>query len=754
MSASDGTDCESGHPSPGEPDTTQADLRQRLLALVAASGSLLGSPRLQDVLPATLRLAGTLVAADAYAVWRLDAREERWAIASASGLSEQFTSEVLTFHGDQPLAVSSPEPIVAEDVMTRPTLQERREAYAREGLRSMLAIPLLINDRATGTLVFYYRAPHRFSTVEIETARALGNLAAAAIRTAELYEQQQYLLEQAAFLSRAAEALAASVDYQQTLRTLATLAVPRIADWCAIDIATDDPATERLAVAHVDPAKVEMAVEYQKRYPSDPHSPYSAAHVIRTARPVLLHVTDDMLLASARGEEHLAALRALDISSVMIVPLRTRHEVLGAITFVSSSSRRRYREADLQFAETVADRAAIAVENARAHDALQRANRLKDEFLATLSHELRTPLNAVMGYTRMLRQGAVEADRRHRALETVERNAAALAQIVEDVLDISRIVAGKLRLAVEPLQLTGVLEDAVATVLPAAEAKGITVRLDGEPDGAAFIWGDADRLQQVFWNLISNAVKFTASGGSVSVTIERGGPDVHVAVKDTGRGISPAFLPFIFDRFRQGDPRSAREGGGLGLGLSIARNIVEMHGGTIVAESEGEYRGATFRVTLPAARASDQMAPIPLLRPAGRELTTALADLSGLSVLLVDDEADARELMRAALESAGATVTDTASAGEAWDALSRQPYHVLLSDIGMPGVDGIELIRRVREATTPELRAMPAAAVTAFARSDDRVRALRAGYQRHVSKPIDPVELTAIVAWLGRQQVS
>jgi signal transduction histidine kinase/ActR/RegA family two-component response regulator len=736
----------------GEParhEAVQSDLPQRLLALVAASGSLLGSPRVQDVLPATLRLAGDLVAADAHAVWRYDLEQKSWAIASALGVSESFTAEILPSHGTASTA-SSFDPIVAEDVMSMPMLDARRHAYRREGIRSMLAIPLPIDGAGTGSLVFYYRTPHRFSTDEIDTARALGNLAAAAIRTAELYDEQRRLQEQASFLSRAGQALASSLDYSETLKTLASLAVPDIADWCAIDVVHDEGRLDRLAVAHADPARVELAIAFHARYPPDRDDAFGVPHVVRTGKPVLAHVTDDMLVAGARDPDHLAALRALGIASYMMVPLRTRHGVIGVITFVAADSGRRFRDADLRFASTVADRAAIAVENARAYHEAQRANRLKDEFLATLSHELRTPLNAILGYTRMLRQGVVADERRGRALETVERNATSLAQIVEDVLDVSRIVAGKLRLAFQPVYLPTVLDDAIATLLPVAEAKGVRLQADIEAHGE-HISGDADRLQQVLWNVLANAVKFTPPGGKVDVRLRRLASVIEIAVTDTGRGIPQDFLPYVFDRFRQADTRAAREHGGLGLGLSIARHIVEMHGGTIGAESAGDGQGASFRMALPIADAGQRPLQSTLFPIAAHAAARAPVKLDGLRVLVVDDDPAALELIRASLEDAGALVTTCSTAAKAEEQLAREKPDVLLSDLAMPGMDGFELIGRIRASKDRALRALPAAAVSAYVRSEDREKALEAGFHRHLPKPVDPADLIAAVAALGRK---
>jgi signal transduction histidine kinase len=580
-----------------------SDLQQRLITLLARTGELFGSPTLEDVLPGILRLAVETFAADGYGVWRLDRAHRRWAMASHAGVSEEFTSSIVP-RPDGTAAKAPSDPIAAEDVMSLPMLALRRDAYAREGIRSMLAIPLTTDEPGTATLVFYYRERQRFASEQIEIARALGHLAGAALRTAELYSAQLRRETEAQFLARAGQVLAASLDYHETLKAVAQLAVPQIADWCAVDVLDASGLIEQLAVAHADPARVAYAREFLRKYPADPRAPVGLHQVLRTGESHLLpELTPAMIERGARSPQHRADIEALRITSYMIVPLRTREGIAGAMTFVSAESRRHFTRADLRFAETVADRAGVAIENARAYDEARRANRLKDDFLATLSHELRTPLNAIAGYARMLRTDAVPDDRRAHAVEVIERNSGLLAQIVEDILDVSSIISGKLQLKLGPVDLNQLLADAVATVAPAAEGRRVGLYLHDGPAGMR-LHADGDRLRQVIGNLLANAVKFTPSGGRVDVSAEAVDGGVEIAVADTGRGIPSAFLPFIFDRFRQADSRFTREHGGLGLGLSIARNLVEMHGGTIEASSDGDGHGATFRVRLPmAARA-------------------------------------------------------------------------------------------------------------------------------------------------------
>jgi PAS domain S-box-containing protein len=381
------------------------------------------------------------------------------------------------------------------------------------------------------------------------------------------------------------------------------------------------------------------------------------------------------------------------------------------------------------------------------------ANRLKDDFLATLSHELRTPLNAILGYTRMLRGGVFDDARRAHALEVVERNALTLTQMVEDVLDVSRIVAGKIRLNVQALDVARALEEAIATVKPAADARGVTVQsvLDS---GAGPVAGDPERLQQVFWNLLSNAVKFTPRDGRVQVRLARADSQIEIVVSDTGVGIPAEFLPHVFERFRQADSRFAREYGGLGLGLAIARELVHLHGGTIHVASEGQGQGATLRVTLPLmiVPAEPEVAmPRPAAAHHAAPGIAGDASLDGVRVLVVDDDRDATDLMHEVLEAAGATVITAQSAPEALSRLGHERVHVLLSDVGMPEMDGLELIARVRASADAAVKDVPAAALTAYARSEDRVRALKSGFQMHLAKPIEPAELVAAVIALARR---
>ena len=808
-------------------------------------------------------------------------------------------------------------------------------------------------------------------------------------QTARLEAERQE--RKSAFLAEASTVLASSLDYETTLASVAKLAVPYIADWCAINILGEDQVIRCVALTHSDPSKEELGQELNRRYPEDPNSSRGLSWVLRTGQSAIrAEITDPDLVAAAQDAEHLQILRELGLKSYIIVPLVARGRILGAITFVTAESGRQYSPADLPLVEDLARRAALAVDNARlyretqeakqvaeetaernaslqavtaalsealtpaqvaevvvnqglaaldacagfialmtdhnqtlevvralgypqeildtgslypltasipltdavrsgkplliesrevwtqayphlttnhdhnawadmplivegrtlggmgfsfpkartfskddcafiqalaqqcaqaieraraytaerqaraesevARKAAEAANRTKDEFLATLSHELRTPLNAMLGWTQLLQTRKFDEAKMARALETIDRNTKSLAALIEDILDVSRIMTGKLHISACACELVSVIEAAIEAVRPAAEAK--TIQIDFFLDSSAGpVWGDATRLQQVVWNLLSNAIKFTPKGGQVEVRLERvnrladsqglkvenlniegDAPNATTAsltltpsnqpsnlqpstsyaqiqVSDTGKGIAPDFLPYVFERFRQENSSSTRSYGGLGLGLAIVRSLVELHGGTVQASSQGEGLGATFTVQLPlfererrvrrgqrrevrGERKESEGFPLPV--------APSPLPLSGLRMLIVDDEADARELLATILEHSGAQVMAAASASEAFDLLSKSRADVLVSDIGMPKVDGYALIRQVRELEAQGREYTPAVALTAYASQSDRKLALEAGFQVHLPKPFEPDELINVVAKLAR----
>ncbi|RYX80822.1 PAS domain S-box protein [bacterium] len=393
----------------------------------------------------------------------------------------------------------------------------------------------------------------------------------------------------------------------------------------------------------------------------------------------------------------------------------------------------------------------------QAHQQAEQANRIKDQFLGTLSHELRTPLNAILGWANILRLHEMDRETQQQGLETIERNARAQAQLIEDLLDVSRILTGKMRLELHPVELSQLVNEAVSNVMPSAQTKGIRLGTDIDYS-VGLISGDPDRLGQVLWNLLSNAIKFTPRGGRIRVTVERIDSSVEVRVSDNGQGMAPEFLPYVFERFRQADASSTRAHGGLGIGLALVRHLTEAHGGTVRAESLGEGEGSTFSLCFPLVAmrpeaAEKANAPIAIDSGLMAARDVKLPPLSGLRILVADDEADTQILLRVVLTQRGASVEVAGDARTAFAHIQQslaaaQPFDVMVSDVGMPGEDGYSLIRRVRTLEAENGGFLPAIALTAYASHKDRVEALMAGFQMHVAKPVDALELVASIASL------
>jgi signal transduction histidine kinase len=487
-------------------------------------------------------------------------------------------------------------------------------------------------------------------------------------------------------------------------------------------------AARAIAIAHVDDRRTYQVISPASRDTDEEADVTLAALVCRTNRPsrTVREIETRLGLGSGAGTE------------------RTRHHALG-VPLVARDGRNLgvlqvgdkpgggFTQEEEDLLVQLAQMTAIAIENALFAE-LRETNRLKDEFLATVSHELRTPLSALRSWVWMLRRGSLDAEGTARAIDAIERNVLAQTRIVDDLLDVSRIVTGKLQLRAGPVELRDVVDAAVDAIVPAATAKGIEL-LRGADAEAAPVLGDADRLQQVVWNLLSNAIKFTPAGGRVEVQLERGAHEVAVRVTDTGKGIPPAFLPHVFERFRQADASTTRTTAGLGLGLAIVRHLIELHGGRVEAHSGGEGQGATFTVVLPLFRTVPDV-------PAPAVAEPQPASVAGLVVLLVEDDADTREGLALVLSGAGAAVMSAASATEALASLGAATADVIVCDIGLPGEDGYALLHAVRERG----QHVPAVALTAYARECDRARALAAGFCEHVAKPTSPADLLAAVA--------
>ncbi len=452
------------------------------------------------------------------------------------------------------------------------------------------------------------------------------------------------------------------------------------------------------------------------------------ARVLRLGTVVGL--ANSTLLIAADGNE-----RPIDDSGAPI--LGNDGKIRGVVLVFRDVSERRRIEAERRTA--VVERERLFESERAARSEAEQANRSKDEFVAMVSHELRTPLNAIQGWTQIVKNNSGDAETVRRGMEVIERNTRSQTQLISDLLDMSRIISGKLLLDVRDVDLIAIINAAIETTRPAADARGIAITSSFDPSVAATT-GDPTRLQQCIWNLLSNAIKFTPQGGRVMVSLQRGDSHIEITVTDTGIGIHADFLPFVFERFRQAETGTSKRSGGLGLGLAIVRQLVELHGGQVRVESLGDGQGATFSLALPirAVRA----APVMSVEP-------EVIVLDHVNVLLVEDDPDNRDVLRAILEQHHASVSATASAREALEVLSRAHPNFLISDIGLPEIDGYELIRRIRQLDPSEGGRIPAVALTAHASSEDRTRALRAGFQAHIAKPVDPRELVASIASLA-----
>ncbi|MUL38279.1 hypothetical protein BWI75_18570 [Gloeocapsopsis sp. AAB1 = 1H9] len=551
--------------------------------------------------------------------------------------------------------------------------------------------------------------------------------------------------EREQFLAQSSIALAASIDYKTTLTTIARLAVPFLADYCFFDVVNTSGQIERVAWHIADLALQDLFDQVQQFVPPQDFDSHPIVNVLRSGHAHFVPiVTQEWMQSVATSSAHSQFMQQCRLRSLMTVPLKINHRSLGALTFCfTAHSNRRYTQAELTLAEELARRAALALDNAKLYHQAKEANRIKDEFLAVLSHELRSPLNPILGWAKLLLSKKLDETKTRQALITIERNAKLQSELIEDLLDVSRILQGKLSLNISPVGLASTIGAATETVRLAAEAKSVTVEanLDSE---VGQILGDATRLQQVVWNLLSNAVKFTPAGGRVEVRLEQIDDQAQITVRDTGKGIAADFLPYVFDYFRQADSTTTRKFGGLGLGLAIVRHLVELHGGTVWAESQGEGLGATFVVRLP-------LMPIQPTHDSKLDTPSYTLDLTDIQVLVVDDEADSREFIAFVLEQGGAQVRTAASAIEAFSVLTQSNPDVLLSDIGMPDIDGYTLMQQVRSLPAEQGGKIAAIALTAYAGDFDRQQALKAGFQRHIAKPIEPQALIeAITAVIKR----
>jgi signal transduction histidine kinase len=609
------------------------------------------------------------------------------------------------------------------------------------GVRHAMAQPLASRDRLLGVLVMCRAGDPPFREEDFAAFEGLAVQAAVALDNAVLFVEARRQHREAEVLAD----LARSINSAQDVSTVLQRVVDGARELCACDLT-------RVALRETESGEVvtrNRAGDYRRpdeRVVVVPGRGWGGL-VLESGRPFR---SDNLAQDPRIDRAYTPLIEAEGVVASLVVPIMVEGRVEGLL-YVHRRTPRPFTDRSETVLRQLAEYAAIAIHNMRmlAHEHQMRAeaegaSRMKDEFLATLSHELRSPLQPLLNWAYLLRSPNLDPASAERALDAIERSTKTLGQLIEDLLDVSRIVTGKLRLQARPVRLPGVVRSALEAVEPAALAKSVTLEVRIEPELPSVL-GDPDRLQQVLWNLLSNGIKFTPKGGRVTVTVAGRNSEVVVTVADTGVGIKREFLPHVFERFRQAESSTNRAYGGLGLGLSIVRHLVELHGGSVGVQSEGEGRGATFIVRLPvaAARAAERVpAAVAPHGPMGRSL-------AGLSLLIVDDEADAREVMRFMLERGGARVRTADSAAQALDAIREARPDVLISDIGMPVEDGYVLVRRLRAMEEGRSRRLPAIALTAYASEEDTRRALTAGFDAHLSKPVDPGRLVEVAAGLA-----
>lgn len=636
-----------------------------------------------------------------------------------------------------------------ENVHTDERTKAHADSFQKVKVQSLVSMPLRRGNELVAAVGVGDSKPRNWSEREIEMIRVVAETIWAAIERTKLMSALKLSTIRSGFLSKASKVLNSSLEVEKVLSDLSDLAVPELADWCSIKMLDNEGELKQVAVSHKDPEKVKWAWELQKLFPPDKEALSGDYKVLRTGQPdFLADVTDEILEAASKNELQAEAIASIGFRSFVCVPILNRGTVVGTLNMVTTDeSGRRYTEDDLNLAIELGIRAGLAVENARLYLESQAINRLKDEFLANLSHELRTPMNVILGYADILKteKDSLTQEELNNSIEAIDRNAKAQTAIIADLLDVSSIITGKV--SYKPLKLNAA--DTVSKILeslrPTAAAKGLKLNYD-LTNAPVTVSVDSTRFHQIIWNLVSNAVKFTDFGGSVFVKLEQSDRHWSIAITDTGRGIDKDFLPYVFDRFRQEDASSTRRFGGLGLGLSVVRHLVELHGGYVKAESAGRGQGATFIVTLPL---EPLQAHAPVLekksaKAEAEEKLLAQQELAHVKILLVEDSEDNRVLVNRILARAGADVVDADSARTAREQLKIFNPDVIISDIGMPDENGLEFIQKLRSTSS-----IPAIALTAYVRPEEKEATLKAGFQAHLGKPVSgPLLISTIRQFL------
>jgi PAS domain S-box-containing protein len=731
-------------------NTARKHAQDALIRLQSITARLSEARTTKEVVEVIVRQGAEAVGALTSAVFLLDREGGGLELARAVG----YPKDVLERYSRLPL--STPLPMAEAVRHATPVFLPSRDAlerypdirYAIDASRaaSIACAPLMVEGKPIGVLGFGVR--RTLDDEQRALVVALANQGAQALDRAHLYEAESRSRRQAetaqrrtAFLSDVSALLSSSLDYETTLASVARMVVPRIADWCIVELANDPRAPSiPIVVEHVDASKVQTVREYRRRFPPDPHATRGVAHVIKTGTPELSpSVSDELREVDSYPPEQSRLLRELGVQSTIIVPMPARGRMLGAIVLMTSDSGRRFEQADLGMAEELGRRAALAIDNARLYHEARQANRRKDEFLAMLGHELRNPLAPILTALELMQLRGMGGAREQKI---IERQVKHLVRLVDDLLDVSRITRGKVELKKEPIELSVVLAKAIEMASPLYEQRSHRLSVDVTREGL-LVEADPVRLAQVLANLLTNAAKYTEPGGQVVVTARREHGELVVSVKDNGMGISSEMLSSVFELFVQGERTLDRSQGGLGIGLTVARSLVELHGGTISARSPGLGQGSEFLVRLPALAK-------PVVHeeaPAGTLQLSSPPPLSGVRVLLVDDNKDAVEVLAELLQTYGHEV---AVAYDGPQALTMAPMfrpHAALLDIGLPVMDGYELAKRLREVSAGHPSRL--VAVTGYGQDSDKAKSREAGFDVHLVKPVDLSVILPLLADLA-----
>lgn len=747
--------------------------REQLAALTSAVAlCLIQRASLDSILTCTVEAILQHLDAAFVRIWTLNPQHDVLELRARAGLDTHPDSQDTRIPVGKfkiGLIAQSGQPLFTNEVSSDPRVHDHEWAK-REGLVSYAGYPLIVEGNVVGVLSVFACRP--FSQVTREALSVVSSGVALAIEhketEAELREQSEVLET----VNRIGQILSAELDLKKLVQAIT-------------DAATELTGAQFGSFFYnvLDEKGASYTLYTLSGVPEEKFSNFPMPRATDVFGPTF-RGEGTIRLDNVKQDErygrndpyHGMPAGHLPVTSYLAVSVISRSgEVIGGL-FFGHSEEGVFSQRHERIVEALASQAAIAMDNARLFEALERerakaenavqetqrlynealrTSQMKDDFLATISHELRTPLTAMLGWSSMLMAGQLDGQNAQRALESLYRNTQSQAQIIEDILDISRITTGKLRLDARLIDPKSVVEMAVDSMRPGADARGVRLQLLLDPQ-AGPVSGDPERLQQVVWNLVSNAVKFTPKGGRVQIRLERVNSHIEIIVSDSGMGITPEFLPYVFERFRQADSSSTRKYGGLGLGLSIVRQIVEMHGGEVVADSPGEGQGSTFTVKLPLAALNRQswndeaeeerVHPKVSGKPVGFDCP---AQIRGLRILVVDDEEETCSLLNFILTECQAKVITAACAAEALQSVKSEQPDVLISDIGMPVTDGYELIRQIRQYESEQgLKKIPAIALTAFARVEDRMKALSVGFQMHVPKPVEPAELVTVIASL------